>query len=80
MQGIGIQHDEDTGRHRMTSVPQFEFESRTRIVFGAGKLESLGALAGSLNISRALVVSDPGIVQIDWVRPRLPKADRWLTE
>ncbi len=40
----------------------FDFQPRTRIVFGPGKVETLGALAGELGARRALVVSDPGIV------------------
>jgi len=40
----------------------FDFQPRTRIVFGPGKIEFLGALAGELGARRALVVSDPGIV------------------
>ena len=40
----------------------FDFQMRTRVVYGAGKIESLGALAGELGARRALVVSDPGIV------------------
>jgi alcohol dehydrogenase len=40
----------------------FDFQPRTRIVFGPGKIDELGALAGELGARRALVVSDPGIV------------------
>ena len=40
----------------------FDFHPRTRIVFGPGKLATLGELAGELGARRALVVSDPGIV------------------
>jgi alcohol dehydrogenase len=40
----------------------FDYQPRTRIVFGPGKIESLGDLAGELGARRALVVSDPGIV------------------
>jgi alcohol dehydrogenase len=41
----------------------FDFYPRTRIVFGPGKVESLGELAGELGARRVLVVSDPGIVE-----------------
>ena len=41
----------------------FDFQCRTRIVFGPGKVNALGELAGELGARRALVVSDPGIVQ-----------------
>lgn len=40
----------------------FDFQPRTRIVFGPGKLASLGELAGELGARRALVVSDPGVI------------------
>lgn len=43
------------------SLP-FDYQPRTRIVFGAGKVELLGDLARDLGAQRALVVSDPGIV------------------
>jgi alcohol dehydrogenase len=40
----------------------FDFYPRTRIVFGPGKVDALGELAGELGARRALVVCDPGIV------------------
>jgi alcohol dehydrogenase class IV len=40
----------------------FDFQCPTRIVFGPGKLLELGAIAASLGVKRALVVSDAGIV------------------
>jgi alcohol dehydrogenase len=40
----------------------FDFQCRTRIVFGPGKIESLGELASELGARRALVVSDPGVI------------------
>ena len=40
----------------------FDFQPRTRVVFGAGSLDRLGELAKSLERRRALLVSDPGIV------------------
>jgi alcohol dehydrogenase len=40
----------------------FDFQPRTRIVFGPGKVETLGELASELGARRALVVSDPGVV------------------
>lgn len=41
----------------------FDYESRTRIVFGRQKIDALGDLAASLGTRRALIVSDPGIVE-----------------
>ena len=38
-------------------------ESRVRIVFSAGRLERLGAIACKENATRVLVVTDPGIVR-----------------
>ena len=40
----------------------FDFYSPTRIVFGPGRISLLGQRAADLNVRRALVVSDPGIV------------------
>ena len=41
----------------------FDFQLRTRIVFGPDTIESLGDLAGELGARRALVASDAGIVE-----------------
>ncbi len=41
----------------------FDYQPRTRIVYGPDKVDQLGALAGELGARRALVVSDPGIVK-----------------
>lgn len=40
----------------------FDFQANTKIVFGAGRLRELGQLSRDLNATRAMVVSDPGIV------------------
>jgi alcohol dehydrogenase len=40
----------------------FDYHPRTRIVFGPGKIYSLGDLAGELGARRVLLVSDRGIV------------------
>ena len=40
----------------------FDFQCRTRIVFGPGKIEALGELASELGARRALVVSDSGVI------------------
>jgi len=40
----------------------FDYQPRTRIVFGAGQIEVLGNLASEMGARRALLVSDPGIV------------------
>ena len=40
----------------------FEFFSRTKLIVGAGTLSRLGEIAAELGGTRALVVSDPGVV------------------
>jgi alcohol dehydrogenase len=40
----------------------FDFHCPTRIIFGPGKINELGALAESLGARRVLVISDPGII------------------
>ncbi|PQO39048.1 alcohol dehydrogenase [Blastopirellula marina] len=40
----------------------FDFQPRTRIVFGPDSLQRLGELAIELGAKRALVVSDPGVI------------------
>ena len=39
----------------------FDFDPRTRVVFGAGTLTQLGALAKTLGATRALLCTDPGL-------------------
>lgn len=41
----------------------FDFQPRTRVVFGAGSLSRIGELARALGAKRAMIVSDPGIVK-----------------
>jgi len=41
----------------------FDFQPRTRIVFGADKIDELGRLAFDLGARRALVVSDAGVIE-----------------
>ena len=40
----------------------FEYQQRTRIVFGAGTVERVGELAAEISAKRILLVTDPGIV------------------
>ena len=40
----------------------FDFQSRTRILFGENQIDRLGELASEIGARRALVVSDPGVV------------------
>jgi alcohol dehydrogenase len=54
----------------------FEFHSRTRLIFGEGSFERLGALASELRFHRTLVVADKGILACGYVE----KATRILTQ
>lgn len=40
----------------------FDFQPRTRVVFGAGAIQKIGELAAALGGTKALLVSDPGVV------------------
>src|SRR6185295_14880226 len=51
-----------SGGHRASVMKPFDFQLRTRIVFGDGALARLGELARELGFTRALIVADPGIV------------------
>jgi alcohol dehydrogenase len=58
-------------------VRPFDFQPRTRIVFGNGALARLGELARELSFSRTLIVADGGIVatgQVDRARALLESA------
>jgi alcohol dehydrogenase len=44
------------------AVAAFDFELRTRVVFGDGALGRLGELAAALGWTRTLLVADPGLV------------------
>src|SRR5438874_2023973 len=44
------------------SLTGFDFQHRTRVVFGAGVVERLGELARELNFRRTLLVADRGLV------------------
>jgi len=43
-------------------MKSFDFQLRTRVVFGAGAIEHLGELARELNFRRTLLVADHGLV------------------
>jgi alcohol dehydrogenase len=43
-------------------LPSFDHQPRTRLIFGNGTLSQLGELTRDLGGTRALIVSDPGIV------------------
>ena len=43
-------------------MQEFDFNLRTRVICGQGALDRVGELAGGFNASRALIVTDPGII------------------
>jgi alcohol dehydrogenase len=49
-------------RIKSDSLPAFDYQPRTRIVFGLNSVERLGELARGLGAKVVLVVTDPGIV------------------
>ena len=44
-------------------MQEFDYQLRPRIIFGSQVIARLGQLAGKIGCSRALVVSDPGVVK-----------------
>jgi alcohol dehydrogenase len=50
----------------------FEFHPRSRVVFGAGAIESLGKLGRELGFKRTLLVADRGLVDSGHVAEALP--------
>jgi len=51
----------------------FDFEIRTRVVFGEGRFKELGALARELGFRRTLVVADRGLVAVGFVRQAIER-------
>ena len=48
-------------------MTSFDFQPRTRVVFGSGTLARLGSLAKELRFHRTLLVADAGVVQAGYV-------------
>ena len=46
-----------------SELPSFNYQPRTRVVFGAGVVTRLGELAKDLGGTRSLIVTDPGILR-----------------
>jgi alcohol dehydrogenase len=44
-------------------MTSFDYHSSTRLVFGAGKIDTLSELVAELGGSRILLISDPGVIQ-----------------
>jgi alcohol dehydrogenase len=49
-------------RSQMRNLNSFDFQPRTRVIFGAGAITKLGALALELGFRRSLLVADHGLV------------------
>ncbi len=49
------------------ALPDILSKSRTRVVFGAGRLAELGTIARAQGASRVLLVTDPGLVAAGYV-------------
>ena len=54
----------------------FDFHSRTRLIFGEGSFERLGALASEVGFRRALLVADRGLLDCGYVE----RATKLLTK
>lgn len=48
-------------------IPPFDFQPRTRVLFGAGKFATLGELACALQFQRTLLVADRGMIACGYV-------------
>ena len=48
-------------------MTSFDFQPRTRVVFGSGTLAGIGSLAKELGFRRTLLVADAGVVQAGYV-------------
>ncbi|HYG81748.1 MAG TPA: iron-containing alcohol dehydrogenase, partial [Pyrinomonadaceae bacterium] len=48
-------------------MENFDFQPRTRVVFGSGSLARLGELARELGFRRSLVVADRGLMSCGYV-------------
>ncbi len=46
---------------RFAAGPHFDYDPRTRVVFGPGRLDRLGRLASELGGTRVLLCTDPGL-------------------
>ena len=53
----------------------FDFQPRTRIVYGVGSVRKLGELAKTLGFRRTLLVADSGMVRAGYVPSALAALD-----
>lgn len=52
-------------------MDQFDFQQRTRVIFGAGSIARLGEIAGELNFQKTLLVADRGMIESGHVEEAL---------
>lgn len=55
--------DPTVNHHTNGHFPSFDYQPRTRVVFGPGKIETLGELCRELRAERVLFVTDRGLEQ-----------------
>src|SRR6516164_9571729 len=60
-------------KFRSEIMGPFDFQLRTRVVFGEGRFEELGALARELGFGRTLVVADRGMVSVGYAARALER-------
>jgi len=66
----------------LASLRPFDYEPRTRLVFGVNSAEQVGRLARDLGARKVLLVTDPGIVaagHADRIRAHLEQAGLKVT-
>src|SRR5437016_14360631 len=54
--------DAATPSAMLDTLPSFDYQPRTRVVYGPNSVERVASLARELGAERILVVTDPGIV------------------
>ncbi|MEM7454725.1 MAG: iron-containing alcohol dehydrogenase [Planctomycetota bacterium] len=64
-------HSTNTDPDAPSLMDAFDFQLRTRMIFGPDSINRLGELAGEIGTRRALVVTDPGIVEAGHVEKGL---------
>src|ERR1051325_11438477 len=58
------------------TMNSFDFQPRTRVIFGAGVIERLGEVARELNFKRTLLVADRGLVASGYVDDAVGRLQR----
>jgi len=60
--GASVSEHSDPPLHQFSTLVPFDHQPRTRLIFGPNTVDQVGELVRSLNTSRVLLVTDPGIV------------------